>query len=124
MQRARAFIFAAEEDFGITPVEAQACGTPVIAFGRGGATETIRSVDQARPTGLFFPRQTPESIAEAVVAFDRQGERISPADCRDNAERFSVQVFRDAYSRFVEQCWDAFRGQTPRARIERRIGAA
>jgi glycosyltransferase involved in cell wall biosynthesis len=61
MQRARAFVFAAEEDFGITPVEAQACGTPVIAFSRGGAAESIRGIDQARPTGVFFDRQTPSA---------------------------------------------------------------
>jgi glycosyltransferase involved in cell wall biosynthesis len=53
MQRAKAFVFAAEEDFGITPVEAQACGTPVIAFGKGGSLETIRSLENQHPTGVF-----------------------------------------------------------------------
>jgi glycosyltransferase involved in cell wall biosynthesis len=53
MAGARAFVFAAEEDFGITPLEAQACGTPVIAFGRGGALETVRALGQIGPTGLF-----------------------------------------------------------------------
>jgi glycosyltransferase involved in cell wall biosynthesis len=124
MQRAKAFIFAAEEDFGITPVEAQACGTPVIAFGRGGATETIRGLDQSKPTGLFFNRQEPQAIAEAVLAFERNQERILPTDCRANALRFSSQIFRDTYSRFVEQCWDAFRGTGTRARSERRVGSA
>src|SRR6185369_3683191 len=109
MQRARAFIFAAEEDFGITPVEAQACGTPVIAFGRGGATETIRGLDQERPTGAFFDRQDGAAIAEAVLHFERNQDRISPLDCWQNAQRFSAHIFRDTYGSFVERCWDAFR---------------
>jgi glycosyltransferase involved in cell wall biosynthesis len=124
MQRARAFVFAAEEDFGITPVEAQACGTPVIAYGRGGAAETIRGVDQQRPTGVFFHEQSALAIAEAVRSFERYEDRISPVDCRDNAQRFAVQVFRDTYSRFVEQCWTEFRDQTPRQRSERLLGVA
>jgi glycosyltransferase involved in cell wall biosynthesis len=124
MQRARAFVFAAEEDFGITPVEAQACGTPVIAFGRGGAAETIRGVDQQRPTGVFFHEQSATAIAEAVRTFERHEDRISPVDCRDNAQRFAVQVFRDTYSRFVEQCWTEFRDQSPRQRSERLLGVA
>jgi glycosyltransferase involved in cell wall biosynthesis len=124
MQRARAFVFAAEEDFGITPVEAQACGTPVIAFNRGGAAESIRGIDQSRPTGVFFDRQTPAAISEAVRLFERHQDRIAPADCRENAQRFSAQIFRDTYSRFVEQCWDVFRDQSPRPRPERLIGVA
>jgi glycosyltransferase involved in cell wall biosynthesis len=124
MQRARAFVFAAEEDFGITPVEAQACGTPVIAFGRGGAAETIRGIDQPKPTGLFFDKQTPAAISDAIRAFERYEERIAPADCRDNAQRFSVQIFRDTYSRFVEQCWAEFRDQSPKPRPERLMGVA
>jgi glycosyltransferase involved in cell wall biosynthesis len=122
MQRAKGFIFAAEEDFGITPVEAQACGTPVIAFGRGGATETVRGLEHSKPTGLFFDRQEPQSIADAVLTFERNQERILAADCRANALRFSAQIFRETYSRFVEQCWDAFRGTGTRTRTERRVG--
>lgn len=117
MQRAQAFIFAAEEDFGITPVEAQACGTPVIAFGRGGAVETVRGLDHPRPTGLFFERQETQAIADAVLAFERSRDRIQPQDCRENAMRFSAQIFRETYSRYVDECWDAFRGGgNPRAR--------
>jgi glycosyltransferase involved in cell wall biosynthesis len=110
MQRARAFIFAAEEDFGITPVEAQACGTPVIAYGRGGALETIRGLDHDRPTGLFFDRQEASSITEAVLAFERNEDCITPLACWENAQRFSAQIFRDTYGNFVERCWEAFRG--------------
>jgi glycosyltransferase involved in cell wall biosynthesis len=109
MQRAKAFIFAAEEDFGITPVEAQACGTPVIAFGRGGALETIRGLDQPRPTGLFFASQEPAAIAEAVATFERKQHLLVPAECRENAMRFATQVFRDCYRSYVERCWNEFR---------------
>ncbi|HEU5133749.1 MAG TPA: glycosyltransferase [Steroidobacteraceae bacterium] len=108
MQRARCFIFAAEEDFGITPVEAQACGTPVLAYGRGGALETIRGLDQFKPTGTFFDRQDAPTIAEAVLQFERNEDRISPHDCWQNAQRFSRQIFRENYGSFVERCWDAF----------------
>lgn len=109
MQRAKAFIFAAEEDFGITPVEAQACGTPVIAFGRGGALETIRGLDHPSPTGLFFERQEPAAIAAAVADFERKQHLFAPRECRENAMRFSTQVFRDSYHSFVERCWNDFR---------------
>ena len=105
MQGAAAFVFAAEEDFGITPVESQACGTPVIAFGKGGALETVRSVGQhARPTGLFFDRQTPESIVEAVTRFEAQRGAIRPEYCRENAMRFSVAEFCRQYTAFVHGC--------------------
>ncbi len=109
MQRARAFIFAAEEDFGIIPVEAQACGTPVIAYGKGGAVETVRRLDQPRPTGGFFHEQTVPPLTEAVALFEREGHRIKPADCRANAMRFAPERFRKEFSTFVEQSWAAFR---------------
>jgi len=111
MQRARAFLFAAHEDFGISPVEAQACGTPVIAYGRGGALETIRAEpnEHGTPTGLFFDSQTPEAIITAVLEFERREGEFQPRDCRDNAERFSVEMFRRNYTSFVQHCWDRFR---------------
>lgn len=109
MQRARAFLFAAEEDFGITPVEAQACGTPVIAFGRGGAVETIRGLDHAQPTGLFFDDQQPASIKDAVLSFEAHRHRFSALACRENALRFSPEIFREKYARFVADCWKEFR---------------
>lgn len=103
MQRAKAFVFAAEEDFGITPVEAQACGTPVIAFGKGGALETVRGLSEAKPTGVFFPEQTVSSLCAAVELFEQQETRMSPLACRENAERFSTERFREEFSRFVAQ---------------------
>ena len=72
LRRARAFVFAAEEDFGIAPLEAQACGTPVIAYGKGGALETIRPTGGADPTGLFFENQTAGSLVDAVGRFERE----------------------------------------------------
>jgi glycosyltransferase involved in cell wall biosynthesis len=105
MGAAKALIFAAEEDFGITPVEAQACGTPVIAFAGGGALETVHGLDQARPTGLFFEAQTAEAIAAAVLRFEREGRTITAQDCRANALAFSTEQFRSAYLREVAAAW-------------------
>jgi glycosyltransferase involved in cell wall biosynthesis len=110
MGRARAFVFAAEEDFGIVPVEAQACGTPVLAFGRGGALETVRA-DAGRDdrTGVFFQEQSAQAIREAVRAFEALQPGISPQACRANAVRFSAQRFRDEFEALVRSQWDAFR---------------
>lgn len=102
MQRARAFVFAAEEDFGIIPVEAQSCGTPVIAYGRGGGLETIRGADDPEPTGIFFSEQTVAALCQAVETFEQEVEvRIAPQVCRQNALRFSPESFRKAYEEFV-----------------------
>ncbi len=104
MQRAKAFVFAAEEDFGITPVEAQACGTPVIAFGRGGSLETVRGYgEKENPTGVFFGEQTVSSLTEAVARFEEVQERILPQNCRRHAETFSVEVFRENIEQYVKQ---------------------
>lgn len=103
MQRARAFVFAAEEDFGIIPVEAQACGTPVIAYGKGGALETIRGLDKPSPTGVFFAEQTMSSLIEAVEIFEREGNRIKPHACRENALRFSPERFRMELSKLISE---------------------
>lgn len=92
MQRAKAFVFAAEEDFGIMPVEAQACGTPVIAFGRGGALETV--VDGV--TGAFFHAQTAEALVEAIQRFEN-GPQPSAQACRDNALRFTPAHFQQSF---------------------------
>src|SRR5205085_9034009 len=85
LARARAFVFAAEEDFGIAPLEAQAHGTPVIAYARGGSSETIRGLDTAQPTGVLFEEQTASSIAHAIRTFEAQKTLIGPEACRDNA---------------------------------------
>ncbi len=120
MKKARAFIFAAEEDFGIVPVEAQACGTPVIAFGKGGITETViphlesevRSqkseagkpgVDTSSPTGVFFYEQTTAALIEAVKFFMKVEDQFSPADIRKNAERFSIEKFLEEFRTYTER---------------------
>lgn len=107
MQRAKAFVFAAEEDFGITPVEAQACGTPVIAFGKGGALETVRGleVEASVPTGVFFDEQSVTSIVKAVQRFESNQAQFIPAAIRQHAEQFSVPHFRESYTRFVDKAW-------------------
>lgn len=106
MQKAQAFIFAAEEDFGITPVEAQACGTPVIAYGKGGVLETVVGTDNEKPTGVFFEEQRVESICEAVKKFEEVKDKIKPQICRANAERFSNDAFLDNLSNMVNQIYD------------------
>lgn len=108
MQRAKAFVFAAEEDFGITPVEAQACGTPVIAFGKGGALETVRGLDAGRvgSTGVFFNEQSMTSIVDAVQRFESNQTQFVPVTIRQHAERFSVAQFRERYTNFVDRAWD------------------
>lgn len=104
MQKARAFVFAAEEDFGIIPVEAQACGTPVIAFGKGGATETVRGIHQSNePTGLFFHEQSIGSLITAVREFELYEDTIRYEFCRKNALRFSPDIFTDKFRAFVNE---------------------
>lgn len=106
MQRARAFVFAAEEDFGISVVEAQASGTPVVAFGRGGALETvIESSDPRFGTGVFFHEQSVASIVDAIARFEAHAP-FDPEVCRLNAERFSVERFRREFLRIVDQAMD------------------
>jgi glycosyltransferase involved in cell wall biosynthesis len=102
LRRAKAFLFVAEEDFGIAPVEAQACGTPVIAYGKGGALETIRGHDGEDQTGIFFADQTVPAIVDAVERLDSRASYITAQACRANAERFSVARFRNEISAFVD----------------------
>ena len=108
MQKAKAFVFAAEEDFGITPVEAQACGTPVIAFGKGGALETVRPYGVDKPTGIFFDKQEVSSLIEAVSLFESNTQAFVPFYCRENALRFSVDRFQNEISEFIDKKWNEF----------------
>jgi glycosyltransferase involved in cell wall biosynthesis len=103
MQRAKAFVFAAEEDFGISVVEAQASGTPVIAFGKGGALETIRDISLDSPTGIFFYEQTPRAIVDAISLFEQERGVFNAQSCRHNAVRFSVERFRNEFRAFCEE---------------------
>ena len=110
---ARAFLFAAEEDFGIAPVEAQARGVPVIAYGRGGALETVRGLNHRTPTGVFFEQQSEAAIVDAVRRFEAGADRIEPTACRANAERFAEHVFRTEFAAFVDREWRSFRDRRP-----------
>jgi glycosyltransferase involved in cell wall biosynthesis len=111
LQQARAFVFAAEEDFGIAPVEALACGTPVIAYGKGGVLETVDGPDCAAPTGVFFYDQTLSAIQEAVERFERDDTRFSPLACRASALRFAAETFRRRLSAYVDGALERFRRQ-------------
>ncbi|KGT37731.1 glycosyl transferase family 1 [Heyndrickxia coagulans P38] len=103
LQRAKAFVFAAEEDFGITPVEAQACGTPVVAYGKGGSLESVRGFNQKdHPTGIFFNEQTPQSIINAIHQFEQSVNLISLSDCRKHAIKFSPERFRNELKAFID----------------------
>lgn len=99
---AKAFVYAAEEDFGITIVEAQACGTPVIAFGKGGATETV--IDGK--TGVLFSQQTAESLKEAVKKFEQM--TFDANAIRKNAERFNRTVFAESIKTFIDEKYRDF----------------
>ena len=89
--RAKAFLFPGEEDFGITPVEAQSAGTPVLAFGRGGACETVLD----GKTGLLFDEQTPESLEACIQKFETEGVAYPPQQIREHSRSFSEQRFED-----------------------------
>ena len=96
LARCKALIFPGEEDFGIVPVEAQASGRPVVAYGAGGALETVV---EGR-TGEFFRNSTVDSLMGALSRFD--DSRYSPKEMKANAQRFSEAVFTDRFTRFVE----------------------
>ena len=104
---ARAFVFAAKEDFGIVPVEAQACGTPVIAYGKGGATETV--IDGK--TGVLFAQQTIEGLREGIERFLKIESSFDPTIIRKNAERFSKERFKEEFKKFVEEKWEDFKSR-------------
>lgn len=113
---ARAYLFPGEEDYGIQPIEAMACGTPVIAYGRGGATETVSNGE----TGLHFSVQSADGLAEAILSFEKAESegRFSRESCRARALRFSRERFRREFSRALEGLWGVSRG--PRPGIETR----
>ncbi|EYB66763.1 group 1 glycosyl transferase [Deinococcus phoenicis] len=103
MARCRAFVFAADEDFGIVPVEAQAAGAPVIAYGKGGTLETVIP----NRTGVFFGQQNVESLARAVRLFEEQAGAFDPRVSRQNAERFRPERFRQEFGAIVDVAYRA-----------------
>ncbi|MFO8232807.1 MAG: glycosyltransferase family 4 protein [Longimonas sp.] len=109
MQHARAFVYAAEEDFGIAPVEAQACGTPVIAYGGGGVLETVVPGE----TGVLYTDQTAAHIANAVATFESQRDCFVPERIRAHAEQFSPERFRSAFRTLIDTAYQAFQTSEP-----------
>ncbi|WP_109850925.1 glycosyltransferase [Aquimarina sp. AU58] len=112
MQRTKAFIFAAEEDFGIIPIEAQACGTPVLAYGKGGSLETVKGkfVDQqltSDDTGVYFENQTVESILSAINFLEDNYDVFDPEKIRNFALKFDKELFRknieDTFNKIIKE---------------------
>lgn len=120
-QNCRAFVFAAEEDFGIAPVEAQSAGKPVIAYGRGGVTETVagiwqsgdydadkRKVEEEKLTGVFFYPQDSSALLKAIEYFERLEDRFDSDAIREHAKKFDKKRFAKEFIRFVEEKWQSF----------------
>jgi glycosyltransferase involved in cell wall biosynthesis len=99
LRNAKALVFPGEDDFGITPIEAMACGRPVIAYNKGGVAETVK--DGA--TGVFFNDPNSASLVEAINAMEKNYTNFSPNVCRKQAEKFSFEVFRDSFNKILEQ---------------------
>ena len=110
MSEAKAFIYAAYEDFGIAVVEAQACGTPVIAYGAGGALETVIDICQNpdNGTGLFFETQTVAALVEAVEKFEQCAKNFQPETIYTHASQFAPTIFQKRYANFVKNSWQQF----------------
>lgn len=120
LQNAKAFVFAAQEDFGILPVEAQACGTPVIAYGAGGCKETV--VDGV--TGVHFGAQSVDSIRAAVEQFEATERQLSPETIRRHAEMYSIERFQRQWSRYLDRSLDSWKQRTTRRTSKRRANYA
>ncbi len=126
----RAFVFPGEEDFGITPLEAQACGRPVIALGAGGALETVTALnrgeygpppglarwadletDESGPTGIYFDRPEVEALVRAVERFEKSEDEFRPEDARRNAMRFERTRFKERARDWFSRSWNAHLGR-------------
>ena len=113
----RALLFPGEEDFGIVPVEAQSFGRPVIAFGRGGAKETVLglhpgSIDPPEnSTGIFFHQQSVDSLVEAILTFEHVERRFHPLFIKHQADRFAPEIFQHSFGCFLEEKWEEFHSQ-------------
>ncbi|MHC4423264.1 MAG: glycosyltransferase, partial [Planctomycetota bacterium] len=107
IRKCRALIFPGEEDFGIVPLEAQACGKQVIAFGKGGALETVIGLNQHKnaktnATGIFFFEQTPEALRKSVLQFEKMREQFDIRKCRDNVLRFDRHFYQQSMKNYVQ----------------------
>ena len=122
MQRAKAFIFAAPEDFGIIMAEAQACGTPVIAYSKGGAVEIVRGLEEENPTGVLFSQQTVDCLVQAIEKFEVENYRISAENCRKNSLRFAPIHFQEALKLCVQENWSQFKMQLKGSEVGEDVG--
>ena len=118
-ERCQALVFPGEEDAGITPLEAQAAGRPVIAFGQGGALETVNGLDEAQaqgaaPTGIFFAEQSAASLARALERFDESFRRFDPEAARAQAARFDKPRFKAQVAAAIDACLSAGRATARR----------
>jgi len=114
MAQAKAFVYAACEDFGIALVEAQACGTPVIAYGAGGALETVLDI-RSHPqtgTGLLFRVQTAASLITAVETFETYEPSFNPESARLQANTFDQNIFAQSYVAFLDRCYQQFKSKS------------
>ena len=105
MKKAKSFVFAAEEDFGIVPVEAQACGTPVICLGKGGTKETV--IDGV--TGVHFEEQTVNSLLNAIEKFENTYDDFMPRAIREHSLKFSKERFEKEMEEFVNEKYEIFK---------------
>lgn len=113
LRSARAFVFGAPEDFGMIMAEAQSCGTPVLAYAEGGASEIVRDLGTEHPTGVLYGEQTPESLIECIQRFER-ATTIAAESCRANAMRFSTPRFHSRLGHILDVSWSHWsRNQWP-----------
>lgn len=103
-RKCKAFVFPGEEDYGITPVEAQSCGRPVIAYGKGGALETVVN----NLTGIFFYEQTSEALKDAINRFESQSDKFDKSFIRNHALKYSEQVFKEKIKGFIDKKYSEF----------------
>lgn len=105
MENCRALIFPGEEDFGIVPLEAQACGKPIIAYAKGGVLETVNGrghTSQENATGIFFYNQNPLDLRKAIIYFEEIKEKFNPIACRNNALRFDRPIYKQLMQKYIQ----------------------
>lgn len=120
VSKARAFVFAAEEDFGISPVEAQACGTPVICYGKGGVLDSVIDGE----TGIYFSQQSAESIINAIRRFEALATPLNPLVIHAHAQKFNPERFQSQYRRYVAGLWEGHCAQLRGAPLKTAAGFA
>jgi glycosyltransferase involved in cell wall biosynthesis len=121
IRKCRALIFPGEEDFGIVPLEAQACGKQVIAFGKGGALETVIGLNhhqatKANATGIFFFEQTPEALRKSILLFEEMREQFDARKCRDNVLRFDRHIYQQSMKNYIQSIISAKQGEIQTAK--------